>query len=167
MSDYDELTSLLASGAGAAFGVVFSFLIAALAITITCYIVSSIAYGRVMKACSYSHPAAAWVPFWREWALASCTVRENETVSLFGVDVPAIVIKLWWLIQLVLNYIPYVGGILALIVGVIAQSWIFSTLFAALENKEKSDCTLIGVVASFFNIVAWVKFLQDTKASAL
>lgn len=157
--DYDAASAALGVFGGMMIGVAIFALIIAIAI----YVVSSLAYMKAMKMSGYAYPVAAWVPFWRDYAIADTACAGQDPVSLFGLSCPALLLKLYWLITLALSFVlngSSVGNILVYIVNALFLAQIFTTLFARFEGKEEADCRVIGIVSGLLPIVAWVKFLM-------
>lgn len=157
--DYDAAYAALGVFGGMMIGVAIFALIIAIAV----YVVSSLAYMKAMKMCNYAHPVAAWIPFWRDYAIADTSCDGRDTVSLFGLPCPALLLKLYWLITLALSFVlsgSSIGNLLVYIINAIFLAQIFITLFARFEGKEEPDCRVIGIVAGLLPIVAWVKFFM-------
>lgn len=158
-----ELIQLFAKGLGDLMILALVIIFVAGAVLLAAYIVSSIAYRRVMLACNYTHPVAAWIPLWREWAIAACATGAEKSVALAGVSIPAVIVKLWYPLYHLVRYVPVVGRAISYPLCVLARAWIFTVLFAKLQRKELHECVGLGVVSGFFPIIAWVIFLKDAQ----
>lgn len=155
---YDSLDAAM----GLFGGMVVGFVVVAFIIAIAAYVVSSLAYMKVFRRCG-ENVVAAWIPFWRDWTIASCACAGEENVSLYGLICPSLVLKLYWLIQGGLSFIlsgSSVGNLLAYLVGAAFLGQIFTTLYARFEEKTEEECRVIGVLSGLFPIIAWIKFLS-------
>lgn len=161
-----ELGVLFAKALGILMNLVIVIIFVAGAVLLVAYIVSSNAYRRVMLACNYPHPAAAWVPIWREWAIAACAIGAEKSVNLAGVSIPAVIVKLWYPLYHLVRYVPVVGRAISYPLCILARAWIFTVLFAKLQRKELHECVGLGVLSGFFPIIAWVIFLKDAQPPA-
>ena len=93
------------------FGVVIAILgtyvLVALAILVGGYVLTSIAHMKALKALGYDNAWMAWIPFAQQYALADVAAGNQETVMLFGsLSVPAMLYKFWWVLWIVLMFIP-------------------------------------------------------------
>ena len=119
-----------------------------LIIAIACYVIFSYAHMKALKALGYDKAWLAWIPYGCTFACADAAAKDEDPVELFGsFTVPALLFKLWWILLLVLGFLPFPG-------------WLSNVLmFAELDGKTESEEQVLGCVSGFLPIVAVFKFL--------
>ncbi len=138
-------------------------LIVILAILVALYVLSSIAIMRVLKILGYANAWMAWIPFLNYFALANVTADADGKNKIFGAELPNIVFSFWWVLQIIFNRIPNVGGLLATILQVICLGTCFINIYSRIENKDEKDVQAIAYVSGLIPIIAIVKFLCYDK----
>jgi len=131
-----------------------------LVIFIAVYVVTSIGYSRLLRAAGYPNPWMAWIPYACYWALGSVACEDEDNVDMFGKPVPSIVLKLWWVATIVLNFVPYVGYYLALALQIICLGEVFIRLYMNHTAVEPSKCKLLGYGSGFIPLIAACHFLK-------
>lgn len=144
-----------------------AYLVIAVVILLGCYVVTSIAHMKALKALGYDKPWMAWIPFANYYAYADSVTNGQDTVTLFGnLSVPVMVYKFWWIAIFVAPLIPVIGSLLLTVIIVVFLGNCYTKMYARLENTPEQDQQVIGYLSGFFAIIAVVKFLigkYDTK----
>ena len=112
-----------------------------LIIAIACYVIFSYAHMKALKALGYDKAWLAWIPYGCTFACADAAAKDEDPVELFGsFTVPALLFKLWWILLLVLGFLPFPG-------------WLSNVLNIALnivlDNHLNVNCIL------FLNLSLW------------
>lgn len=85
-------------------------LVVLLVVVVAVYVLSALAIMRVLTILGYANPWMAWIPFLNYFALANVTANAEGNTKVLGFDVPNMVFNFWWVLQLIFNRIPNVGG---------------------------------------------------------
>ena len=122
-----------------------------LIIAIACYVIFSYAHMKALKALGYDK------------ACADAAAKDEDPVELFGsFTVPALLFKLWWILLLVLGFLPFPGwlsNVLNIALNIVFMGSIYAKMFAELDGKTESEEQVLGCVSGFLPIVAVFKFL--------
>lgn len=140
-------------------GTFFVIVIVILGIFLAAYVIGAVAYQRGLRLCGYSKPWMAWIPFARQYALADAVGDADGNTTVLGFQIPSMVFNFWWVLQIAANWIPSVGTVISLVIGVICMGSCFGKMYSAIEGKAEEDTVAIGYVSGIFPIVAIVKFL--------
>ena len=134
-----------------------------LIIAIACYVIFSYAHMKALKALGYDKAWLAWIPYGCTFACADAAAKEEDPVELFGsFTVPALLFRLWWILLLVLGFLPFPGwlsNVLNIALNIVFMGSIYAKMFAELDGKTESEEQVIGCVSGFLPIVAVFKFL--------
>lgn len=155
MTDYELMAAMMASFAG-----LFAF---AGIVGIAVYVLYGISHMKALKAMGYDKAWAAWIPFFSSYALADCIPETKENVNIFGLSIPGNVFKFWWLIAIVVTWVPVVGSILSLAVNIIGAGFCYTSIYSILEGKSKDEVKVVGYLSGWLNIIAIVKFFTYKK----
>lgn len=132
-------------------------------ILVACYVLCSFSHMKALKALGYDKAWLAWIPYGVWFACADSVSRDEESVKLFNsFDVSALVFKLWWIVPLVLAFLPInssIYNVINVVLRVIFLGCAYTKMYARLEYKAESDTQAVGYVSGFLPIVAVVKFL--------
>lgn len=139
-----------------ALGIVFAAVTFALVIIV--YIWSGIQISKVLRMLGYQKSWMAWIPLANYYALADAIKDENNNITAFGRDINYLFFAFFWIIGLVLSYIPRVGTLLNLTASIIGLGSVFSTIYSRLEDKKIKDTLMIGLISGLIPIVALIKF---------
>lgn len=141
----------------AALGIYFVVLII---IAIVFYVLYGISHMKALKAFGYDKPWMAWIPFANYFALADAVLNGEDNIKLFGsLSIPAVVFKFWWVIALVVSFIPVVGKILNYVLRIVCLGTCYIKIYAKLDGKAEQEVQALGYVSGFLPIVALFKFL--------
>lgn len=121
------------------------------------YVLYGISHMKMFKMVGYENYWMAWIPVACYYALADC-VRIND-VNIFGAVIPKHVFKLWWILLFVLNLIPGIGNILALVLKTICRGWCYNMIFSYTDNKPYSETRVLAYIAGFIPVIAVFKYL--------
>lgn len=157
--DVDALTAMLSLLGG--------FVFVLLAIVIAMYVLCSMARMKVLKIYGYANPWMAWVPILCEFAIADAACEGKDKLPLFGASAPSWLFKFYWLISFAVGFVPVVGTVASIVLQVILLGTIYTHIYARIEDKELSDCQVLGYISGFFTIIAIVKFLCYDKDKRL
>ena len=134
-----------------------------LIIAIACYVIFSYAHMKALKALGYDKAWLAWIPYGCTFACADAAAKDEDPVELFGsFTVPALLFKLWWILLLVLGFLPFPGwlsNVLNIALNIVFMGSIYAKMFAELDGKTESEEQVLGCVSGFLPIVAVFKFL--------
>ena len=137
-----------------------AYLIIVLMIVVVCWVLYGISHMKALKAVGYDKAWMAWIPYANMWALAEVALDGDESVTLFGsFNIPEIAFKIWWVIGLVLSFIPTVGSLLNLVLTVICLGTCYIKMYAKLDGRDEKDVQALGYVSGFFPIIAVFNFL--------
>jgi len=149
--------------ANALIGLGLGIAVVILIIAIACYVIFSYSHMKALKALGYDKAWLAWIPYGCTFACADAAAKDEDPVELFGsFTVPALLFKLWWILLLVLAFLPFPGwlsNVLNIALNVVFMGSIYAKMFAELDGKTESEEQVIGCVSGFLPIVAVFKFL--------
>lgn len=133
-------------------------------ILVACYVLCSFSHMKALKALGYDKPWLAWIPYGVWFACADSVSIGEDSVKLFGnVSVSAMIFKIWWIVPLVLAFLPINGSVYNVINVLLRVAFLgcaYTKMYARLEYKAESDTQAVGYVSGLFPIVAVVKFLM-------
>ena len=110
----------------------------------------------------YDKPWMAWIPFANVYACMEAVSGGQDNVRILNsFDIPVMLYKLWWIVMLVVSFIPVIGGFLTVVLRVVFMGDAYAKMYSALERKPIEDCRVIGYVSGFINIIASIKFLTN------
>lgn len=137
-----------------------AYLAVFLVIGLVVYVLSSLAHMKALKALGYSKAWMAWIPFVRLYAFADVAADNQESVHMFGtVSVPAVLYKFWWVVWIVLPFVPIIGSLASTVVLVVFLGNCYVKMYARLEGTTEQDQQVIGYLSGLLPIIAIVKFL--------
>ena len=146
--------------------VIGTYLIFAVILLIVCYVLTSVAHMKALKAMGYDRAWMAWIPFAQWYACADAATAGNQgDVKLFGsVSVPVSLYKFWWAIWLVFQIVGqfFLTGVFSLLSTVVQVVFLGNTyvkMYAQLDGTDESDQQVIGYISGFLAIIAVFKFL--------
>ena len=144
-------------------GIIAIYLIMLL-IALIVWLVSCMAHYKMFKMMNYQYPIAAWIPYWRSYALADVVVGKEKQIIVFGLKVPATLFKLYWLVSFALALvIPGIGSIISFILTSLCVGICYGRIYSVLEKEPIEDCLVLGIVSGFIRIIAVIKFLIIKK----
>lgn len=139
---------------GFGIGIILVVLLVAVAV----YIVSALAFQKCLKHVGYQNAWLAWIPFGCYYALADA-LEADEAEIFPNVRVPMNIFKLWWILLLILPFLPL--GVFATFittaVRVIFLGWNFGQLY---DKIDGGDNKVIGYISGWITIIAVIKFLS-------
>lgn len=137
-----------------------AYLAVFLVIGLVVYVLSSLAHMKALKALGYSKAWMAWIPFVRLYAFADVAADNQESVHMFGsISVPAVLYKFWWVVWIVLPFVPIIGSLASTVVLVVFLGNCYVKMYARLEGTTEQDQQVIGYLSGLLPIIAIVKFL--------
>ena len=137
------IDSLLTGGSlGVIMALITGFLILFLIVIILVYVYMSLAYMAIARKAKYSMPGLAWIP-----GLGPLIV----TNRISGMH--------WWPLLLLIGiWIPFIGSILALVVGVFSIIWLWKTFEVIKKPGWWAILCIIPIVnLVMIGIAAWSK----------
>lgn len=139
--------------------------VVSLIIIVACYVVGALAYSKALRMMGYPMSWLAWIPFGAYFALADITRDYEGNTTLFGsVKVPTNIFRLWWILMIVVQFVPVLGKIASIAILVICLGTSFIRVYSALEGKTESDVTVLGYLSAFIQLIAVVKFFTYKEA---
>lgn len=137
-----------------------AYLAVFLVIGLVVYVLSSLAHMKALKALGYSKAWMAWIPFVRLYAFADVAADNQDSVHMFGsISVPAVLYKFWWVVWIVLPFVPFIGSLASTVVLVVFLGNCYVKMYARLEGTTEQEQQVIGYLSGFLPIIAIVKFL--------
>lgn len=149
-------------------GLGIGIILVCLVVSVAAYVLSAFAHFKALNALGYDKAWMGWIPYARFYAYADAVAGDEENVKLFDtLEIPAVVFKLWWVVELVLAVLSLVVSINSTLVNVINivlevvfLGCTYAKMYARLENKTEKDEQVLGCVSGFLPIIAIVKFLS-------
>ena len=155
---YDEATLGLA--------MLGAIMVPMLIIVLVLYLVDAIARFKYLKIRGYVNAWMAFIPILNVYACVDATYGNVEKISVFGISLPAMIVKLYPLIISVLagiiSRIPNVGGIssalsiVSLAVGI--------AVFIDMQERLQQEVSLgFAILANIIAVIAPIKLLISCK----
>ena len=127
-----------------------AYLAVFLVIGLVVYVLSSLAHMKALKALGYSKAWMAWIPFVRLYAFADVAADNQESVHMFGsISVPAVLYKFWWVVWIVLPFVPFIGSLASTVVLVVFLGNCYVKMYARLEGTTEQEQQVIGYLSGF------------------
>ena len=124
---------------------------------IAVYVIFSFSHMKALKLAGYRSPGYAWIPYVNYFAFADA-VCEGEYIYIFKFKIPTQYFRFWWVLFILLTFIPFAGIILAIITRIICMGTIYTKLYAKIEQTTEDKVQVLGYISGFLNIIAIVKF---------
>lgn len=127
------------------------------------YVLHAVAHMKALKALGYPNPWMAWIPYASNYAYADCVVGNEEKIRILdSFEVPAMVLKLWWVVLVAFLFLPLNPTLERM--GRIAMNIIFlgstyTKMYARLDGRTEQEEQPLGIVSGFIPLIAVVKFL--------
>lgn len=140
--------------------VIGAYLMVFLVVGVIFYVLTSLAHMKALKALGYDKAWMAWIPFAQQYALADVAAGNQESVTLFGsFSVPAVLYKFWWILWIILPFVPVIGSLASTVVMVLFLGNCYVKIYARLDGTPEQEQQVIGYLSGFLVIIAIVKFL--------
>ena len=137
-----------------------TYLVVVLVVLLVCYVLTSLAHMKALKALGYDKAWMAWIPLAQQYALADVAAGNQDNVTLFGtLSVPATLYRFWWILWIVLPFVPFIGGLASTAVMVVFLGNCYVKIYARLDGTSEQEQQVIGYLSGFLVIIAVVKFL--------
>ena len=134
------------------------------AIALALFLVGCVARYKYLKIRSYENAWLAFIPVANIWAIVEATYGNREKINIYGWDAPAIVLRLWpivtYALALVINIIPLIGNILSILLYVLNIAVTVMIFRDVMEQMERPQEMVTGVIAVIFRIVAHIMMLS-------
>ena len=142
-----------------------SFFMMFAVIFIALYLLDAIATFKYLKVRGYENAWMAFIPIVNTYASVDATYGNVDTIKVLGIQLPAIVVKLYPLIFSVLSgvcsRIPTVGSALATIISV-ATIVLAVVVFIDMMERINTEVTVgFAVLANIIAIIAPIKILMS------
>ena len=135
-------------------------------IAIALYLVASFARYRYLRIRSYERAWMAFIPIANVWALVEATYGRRERINIYGWNASSTVLKLWpmvtYILALVINVIPIIGGILSILLTVLNIAVLVMIFKDMMETLEKPQENVVAVLAVIFHIVSDIMIISAT-----
>lgn len=145
-------------------------IILSLVVGIVFYVLTSLGHMKALQVLGYDKAWLAWIPFGVYFGCADAVCGNDEKVMLFGkFEIPAIIFKLWWIIPIVIFFLPVEGILLSLlslldtVVRVVFLGYTYTKMYARIDGKTEHDSQVLGLLSGFIPLIAAVKFLTIKK----
>ncbi|WP_022764174.1 hypothetical protein [Butyrivibrio sp. XPD2006] len=139
------------------------FLMVLFLILIALYLVDAIARYKYLKVRNYPNPWMGFIPIANVYACVEATYGPVNYINLYGWRAPAVLLKLWGIVTYVLtvvcNQIPYVGGFLSLVVTIINIAVLVQIFRDMMERLDDPQTVGFAVLANIISIIASIKLL--------
>jgi hypothetical protein len=158
------MEELMYEDAGAVFAFLMAIIIPLLIIGFVFYLVDAIARFKYLKIRGYTSAWMAFIPLLNVYSCVDATYGNVDKIKIFGIELPAIVVKLYPVIVSVLtgiiSNIPKVGG-LSTIVWIIQIAFGVAVFIDMQERLGKEVSTGFAIVANIIAIIAPIKLLMS------
>lgn len=137
------------------------FVIVILIIALICYALYILSHIKALKALGYKKSWLAWLaPLGLYWALADVALDLDGEydMEIFSFRIPGLAFKLWYLIALVVSFIPIVGGILNIVLTVACAGTCYIKIYAKLDKKDEREVQVLGYLSGLLPVIAVFKF---------
>ncbi len=145
------------------YGLGIGFIVAAVLVAIALYVFTSYAHMKALNLLGYDKAWLAWIPYGVYYACADCVSDNQENTMMFNkFSVPTLVFKLWWIVALVVTYLPWnstITGIIRTALFIVFLGYTYAKMFARLEGKTEEETMAVGCVSGFLPIIAAIKFM--------
>ena len=141
---------------------------------IVTYVLTSLAYTRLLKSVGYGNIWMAWVPYFKEYSLIEAFESVISGVSIIDLKMSVKNFKILWLVITILSItsfsvivnIPFLPILIALAqIAVIAS--VYNYIFAIFERKDLKSCVPISVISGLIHLVAAFKFMQYNQSNMM
>ena len=137
-----------------------AYLFVILVILVICYVLTSLAHMKALKALGYDKAWMAWIPFAQQYALADVVAGNQDSVTLFGTfSVPVMLYKFWWGLLFICPFIPVVGTLASMALTIIFLGNCYVKIYVRLDGTSEQEQQVIGYLSGFLVIIAVIKFL--------
>ena len=157
--DNTELMALLGIGA--------AVIVVVLAVCLVVYLIDAIGRFKYLKARNYTNAWFAFIPYLNVYGTVEATYGNVEKIKVLGIELPAIVVKLYPLIltafSVVTTNIEFLSGIGSLIVTVVTVAVGVVVFKDVMERIEQPVSTGFAVLANIITIVGSIKLLVDAS----
>ena len=154
-----ELLALMGVGAAA--------IVIALVICLVVYLVDAIGRFKYLKARNYTNAWFAFIPYLNVYGTVDATYGNVEKIKILGVELPAIVVKLYPLIltafSVITSNIEFLSGFGSLVVTVLTVAIGVVVFKDVMERIEQPVSTGFAVLANIITIVGSIKLLADAS----
>jgi len=146
-------------GLGLGIGVI----LACLALAVAIYVFYGLSHMKALKALGYDKAWLAWIPYGVYFGCADAVSQNEENVMLFNkFSVPAIVFKLWWVLPIIISFLPLDASwanLINRVIYIIFLGCTYAKMYARIEGKTEQDTQVLGCVSGFLPIIAACKFI--------
>lgn len=136
-----------------------------LSFVLMAWIVRSYARYKILKIYKYETPWLAWIPVLSMYALARVATEKKQGINVLGSWISSDVFALFPILSSCISFIPIIGSIISFVVKLFCKARVYQQIFARCEDRPVEDYEAIGILASFFGIIATVKFLLYKPAN--
>ena len=154
----------------AVFAALGGFLVVLFIIAVAVYLVDAIGRYKYLKVRNYQNAWMGFIPFANIYACVEATYGPCNFINLYGWRAPASILNLWAVIVAVLTYvvnlIPHVGSVLALVVTVLNIAFLVQLFKDMLERLDDPQTTGFAILANIITIIASIKLLASSSAHA-
>lgn len=139
------------------------FVVVFLIIGLVLYLLDAIARFKYLKVRGYENAWFAFIPIVNIWASVTTTYGSAEKIKFYGVEVPAIVIKLWsvvyYVATVIVTRLPVASGTIGFVLTLVNIAVILQIYRDMMERLDNPQDTVSAVVAVIINFISDIKLL--------
>lgn len=144
-------------------GLSIGLIVVAALLSIGVYVFYAFAHMKALKALGYDKAWLAWIPYGWYFGCADSVSQNEDSVKLFNkFSVPAIVFKLWWILPIVISFLPLNSSLINIVnrvIYIIFLGCTYAKMYARIEGKTEQETQVLGCVSGFLPIIAAFKFI--------
>lgn len=108
---------------------------------------------------NYKNYNWAFIQFLNTYALADIVPASQDGKVYITRDygVSKSIFCFWWLFAVGFTFIPFIGGIIGIIIQVFCLIKIYSFVYAIYDDKQESEETIIAILSSIIPIIFLLK----------
>ncbi len=145
-----------------------SFFVVIFIVLVALYLLDAIATFKYLKVRGYENAWMAFIPILNTYASVDSTYGNVDTIKVLGIQLPAIVVKLYPLVISVVSgvctRIPKVGGALTTILSVISIVLAVVVFIDMMERINTEVSVGFAVLANIIAIIAPIKILTSCSS---
>ena len=134
-----------------------------LIIGLVLYLLDAISTFKYLKVRGYESSWMAFIPFVNVWATVEATYGKVDKIKVYGWNAPAVVIKLWALVTIVLagiaTMIPSIGSVLSTVIYILNVAVLVQIYQDTMERLEKPQEIVPAVIAILIAIISDIMIL--------
>ena len=126
-------------------------------------LITVIGFWKCYSYLGYDKPWLAIIPFAQTFGFSQMLADDTGSMYIGNTRLPHWVFGCYPVVCLVCAFIPLIGGLLSLAVGVILGGNMFTKILAAVKGVEESECSLMGHISGVLPVVAACSMIKNCK----